>query len=94
MAEVECMTLEEYAYRMKAYALTRVDIEYDMHMQAWLNVQAGSTKKKGKETVPKFKDFKEFFDYEKQVQSVLGARKSTLTNQQKRMAEAAIRANK
>lgn len=94
MREVEDMTLREYLFRMKAHSLSRVDKERDMHLQAWLNVQASSTESKGNKTVPKFKTFKEFFDYEKRERSILGGSKeSNLTDRQRNLANLASRLN-
>jgi len=72
--DVNDVTLNEYQLLMKAYALKQVDKQYEMHMQAWVNQQAKATKQKGKKTVPYFKDFKQFFDYEAQVEQIMGKR--------------------
>ncbi|WP_052401166.1 hypothetical protein [Oceanobacillus jeddahense] len=81
--------------------MSQIDKQYDMHMQAWLNHQVTLTKNVGTEKKPKhepvFKDFKSFFDYEKEIQSLEGPskpNKSNLTNRQKRMVEAAKILNK
>ena len=59
------MTLFEHRIRMKAYQLSDIDRERDMHWQAWLNWQVQATKRSGKKIVPIYKNFKQFFDYEK-----------------------------
>lgn len=64
------MTLPEYLYRMKAYSLSRVDAEYDLHLQAWLNVQAGAKRMKGDKQVSVYKSFNDFFDYKKRVDGI------------------------
>ena len=64
-AEMNCMTMYEYRIRAKAYKLKRVDREHDMHLQAWLNLTAQSTKKSGKKVISVYKNFKDFFDYDK-----------------------------
>lgn len=94
MQEVECMTLREYLFRMKAHSLKRVDKEYDMHLNAWLHVQANSTEQKGKKTVPKYKTFKDFFDYTKRIESIEGEnQESNLTERQREMAKIASKIN-
>ena len=76
--------------RMKAVRLARIDKEYDMHMQAWLNHQVTGTKEQGKKHVPIFKDFKSFFDYEKAIKSVQDdSEKKRLTTKQKLLAKVA-----
>ena len=46
---------------MKAINFQIVDRQRELHMQAWLNVQAKATKQRGKKTVPYFKTFDDFF---------------------------------
>ena len=72
MQTIEEMTIKEYSWRIEAFNLSRIDQEYDMHMQAWLNHQATATKSKGKKTVSVYKSFKDFFDYEKRLLEVKG----------------------
>lgn len=88
------MTLAEYLFRMKAHALSRVDKERDMHLQALINRSANAREKKGNKEVYVYKNLEEFFDYEKRIASIEGAAKSTLSEQQKRMAEVASQVNK
>jgi len=72
MDVIECMTLDEYRLRMKAYQLTRVDREYFIYLQAWVNRDVQSEKKKGRKTEPYYKLFKDFFDYEKRMRTIDG----------------------
>lgn len=88
------MTFPEYLYRMKAHSLSRVDKEYDLHLQAWLNEQVGATKKQGKNSVPLYKNFKDFFDYNKAIETIKGAESSSLSDEHKRMARIAANLNK
>ena len=46
--EVDRLTIAEYELLMKATELREADIDYRLHMQAFLNVQAGAKKKAGK----------------------------------------------
>lgn len=88
------MTFAEYLYRFKAHGLSRVDAEYDMHLSAWLNQQAGATKTQGDKTISVYKSFKDFFDYEKRIREVDNPKPKKLNNQHKRMARLAAQANK
>lgn len=86
------MTLYEYEAKMKAYRLSQVDKEQDMHMQAWLNHLVTATKEQGKKTVPVFKEFKEFFDYDKRLKEVEKPTKN-IDPHMKKLAQIAKRAN-
>ncbi|EOI00673.1 hypothetical protein UAY_01776 [Enterococcus moraviensis ATCC BAA-383] len=68
--EVESMTPYEYELRMFACQLRRLDQEFNAHMQAWTTRQIKATK--GKRQEPYYKDFKQFFDYEKREKELLG----------------------
>lgn len=74
--------------------MRRVDKELDMHRQAWLYHQAGGKKAQGKKTVPMYKTFKDFFDYDKEVARVEGKPASSLSDKHRRMAQLAAQANK
>ena len=65
------LLLSEYQLRMKAYQLSRVDIEYELHLQARLNQQVQATKSKGKKTVAVFSTFNDFFNYEERVNEIV-----------------------
>ena len=65
------MLLSEYQLRMKAYQLSRVDREYELHLQAWLNQQAQATKSKGKKAVSVFGTFNDFFNYEERENEIV-----------------------
>lgn len=55
----------------RAYQLRELDALYDMHRQAWLNVQAGAMKKQGSnKLVPVYKNFSSFFDYESELKKL------------------------
>ena len=78
--------------RMKAYQLQRVDREYEMHLQAWLNHAVTATKEQGKKQIPVYKKFTDFYDYEKRIKEVT-QKKRKITPQMKRMARLALIAN-
>lgn len=84
---------------MKAFNLSRVDKEYDMHLQAWLNSQVDATKNIGSDKNPKeqrvFKKFDDFFNYKGRLSEVEGTKDSKqLNNHQKKLANIAVIANK
>lgn len=86
------MEFPEYLLRMKAYRLKRIDKEHDMHLQAWLNHQVTSTKEQGKKQVPIFRNFKEFFDYEKRIEEEIKPKQS-ISQKARMMARIASVAN-
>ena len=55
------ITLNQYFLMMRAVRLQLIDKQRDLHIGAWLNVQAKATKQRGKKTVPYFKTFDDFF---------------------------------
>jgi len=57
------MTLRHYFLTIKAVRLRLLDKERDLHVGAWLNVQAKATKQRGKKTIPYFRTFDEFFTH-------------------------------
>jgi len=77
---------------MKAFNLARVDKEYDMAMQAWLNHQVTATKTEGagksQKQVPIYKKFEDFFDYKKRLEEIEKPIRK-LNSKEKRMAKAA-----
>lgn len=89
MSEIEVLTLQEYLLKFKAFQLQRIDKEYDMHLQAWINQQAGSVKSQGDKQVPVFKSFRDFFDYEKRISEIIKPKSHILDSNKKRMARVA-----
>lgn len=65
-----------------------------MHMQAWLHNMAGATKEQGKKQVPVYKNYKQFFDYEKQLKEVEQPKKIEIAPKFKKMAHIAKEVNK
>lgn len=55
---------------MEAARLRQVDKDYRIHQQAFLNFAVKAEKKKGKKSEPVFKEFKQFFDYEKALKKI------------------------
>ena len=77
LEEVNKLTIPEYNLLMKSVELRRVDEEYRLHLQAFLNFKAKAKKKAGKDKLrPVYANFKKFFDYEKEVNRVLGKNKT------------------
>lgn len=89
------MTFPEYLYRMKAYNLSKIDKEYDMHLQAWINREINMKKQQGKNTVYVYKEFKDFFDYEKRLNEIEREKEeSNLTEHERSLAHIASSLNK
>lgn len=73
------MTIPEYNLLMQAVRLKQVDNDYRVHQQAYLNFAVKAEKKVGKSgSKPVYRDFKHFYDYEKEVEKV--TKKDTKTN--------------
>ncbi|MDL4842839.1 hypothetical protein [Aquibacillus rhizosphaerae] len=74
LADVEQMTLTEFHYKRYAREYKEIDEEYRMHKLAFLTRNASVTENTGTDKKPKeeyvFKNFKDFFDYEKALESV------------------------
>lgn len=92
MYTIETMSLYEYGVRMKAYTLKQIDEEYRDHWKAWLNARAKDMIRTGKDTVgPRYKDFRDFFDYRKALQGagerVESAREERLKTVARRVQE-------
>lgn len=60
---------------MKAVRLQQVDTDYRIHQLAYAIFVAKARKKSGKKEVPVFKNFKQFYDYEKEVKKALKEKK-------------------
>lgn len=78
---------------MKAFNLARIDKEYDIALQAWMNHQATATKTTGtgknQKTVSVYNGFNDFFDYEKKLKEVEQPNNRGLSEKEKRMARTA-----
>lgn len=72
LREINRMTIAEYSLRMKAYRLRRLDQEYHIAYQAWMNREIQATRKKGKSRYESvYKDFRSFFDFESREKEIL-----------------------
>ncbi len=70
-AEVDRLTIPEYNLLMEAVQLKQVDNDYRNHLQAFLNFAVKAEKKAGKgKTKPVYRKFKQFYDYEGEVQKI------------------------
>lgn len=65
--QIDRLTLPEYEMLINAYELAEVDRANMRHQQAWLTVSAGATKKDGR---PVYKKFKDFFDYDAELEKM------------------------
>ena len=70
-AEVDRLTMQEYSLLMEAVKLKEVDQDYRNHLQAFLNFAVKAEKKTGKnKSTPVYKKFKQFFNYEAEIEKV------------------------
>lgn len=77
--EIDRLTIPEYELQIKAYQLRSLDQQYNIHLQAWVNVMAGQTRK-GK---PLYRTFDKFFNYQKAEEKILGKDHSLAKDQDK-----------
>lgn len=63
--EIKRTPLKDIEVMMEAVRLREIDKTYHMHLGAWLGEVVKSKKKVGKNYKPYYKEFKDFFDYEK-----------------------------
>lgn len=64
------MTMQDYQLRIGNIRFEQLDKERDLYLQAYLNNRATATKKKGKDIVSAYPEFKDFFDYEKRLEEM------------------------
>lgn len=67
LATIEKMTLKEYNLRMRAYRLQQVDRMFERRDLAWAIVTAKLVDKEGNYI---YREFKDFFDYDKALRAV------------------------
>lgn len=75
--QVNNLTPYEYRLLMKAKELQMVDEEYRIHLQAYLNMSAQAKKRAGKKVKPVYTNFNKFFDYQKELDRVMGIKKKS-----------------
>lgn len=68
--EAKRSTLADVEVLMTAQNFRTVDLKFESAIKAWDNMRLKQTKKKGKKTVPLYTSFKEFFDYEKELERI------------------------
>lgn len=75
--QVNNITPYEYRLLMKSKKLQIVDKHYELHLQAYLNMAASARKQVGKKIKPVYTKFDKFFDYQKQLDRVMGIKKKS-----------------
>lgn len=76
--EVDRLTIAEYELLMKAAELREADLDYRLHMQAFLNVQAGAKKKAGKNKERLvYNRFDKFYDRKKEIDRIMKPKKKS-----------------
>lgn len=91
--EIEIMTVYEFNVRMLSFHLSELDKQQDLHMTAWLNQQVQATKGSGKGTKPYYKNFKDFFDYEKHQKEILNNKKDVEISDNSELSKLLMQAN-
>lgn len=77
LEQVNNITPYEYRLLMKSKELQIVDKQYEIHLQAYLNMSAKARKRVGKKLKPVYTKFDKFFDYQKQLDRVMGIKKKS-----------------
>lgn len=75
--QVNNITPYEYRLLMKSKELQIVDKQYEIHLQAYLNMSAQARRRVGKKMKPVYTKFDKFFDYQKQLERVMGIKKKS-----------------
>lgn len=75
--QVNNITPYEYRLLMKSKELQIVDKQYEIHLQAYLNMSAQARRRAGKKMKPVYTKFVKFFDYQKQLDRVMGIKKKS-----------------
>lgn len=75
--QVNNITPYEYRLLMKSKELQIVDKQYEIHLQAYLNMTARARRRAGKKLKPVYTKFDKFFDYQKQLDKVMGIKKKS-----------------
>ena len=70
MQEFDRLTIPELNLMSEALAYMQVDKQNDLHTLAFLTVAAGATKKRGNDIVPVYKEYTDFFNYEKELEEL------------------------
>lgn len=64
------LTIPEIELMSEALTLKTVDRQHELHQIAFLINVAGATKKSGNRSVPVYKKFSDFYNYEKELKKV------------------------
>ena len=65
--EVDDLTIHQYKIMKKALRFRQVDDEYAIHKLAYETFRASATKKQGRRETPVYRTFKQFYDYEHEL---------------------------
>lgn len=68
--QVDRLTPAQYNVMMEALELKMLDANFEAHRQAYLNFAVQAQKSSGKKMIPVFRNFRKFFDYEKELKNV------------------------
>lgn len=68
--QVDRLTVAQYNVMMEALELKMFDRNFEAHRQAYLDFAVRAERKTGKKTVPVYKKFQKFFDYERELENL------------------------
>lgn len=78
---------------MLAHRIKKQEITEELALQSWFNQSVQAVKKKGKEHVPKFESFDEFYDYETEFYRIFDEGYKKRSNKQPTLADLNRRIN-
>ena len=83
--EAKRTTLADLEVLMKAQSYRIVDEKYRSAIHSWDNMRLKQTRKKGNKTLPLYTNFKDFFDYEKELEKIDGYDRENIGKTDERM---------
>ena len=80
-------TVEQYVCYAHAYNISQCDKEYNAAVQAWFNQAVKATSGSAKKPTPKYRNFDDFFDRNKQFASLFSESKAKVQEKRLSLAE-------
>ena len=80
ISDIDKMTFNNYILLMRGKRLQLFDEDYKLYKLAFLNRQINLTKQQGKKEIYIYKTMKDFFDYEKEYNKLMGTKEDEFYN--------------
>ncbi len=92
--EAKRLTLADVEVLTQAATLRQVDMENNLHMQAWANQAVQSTKKVGSSKyVSSYRSYRDFYDYDRAIEEAWHGGKNKDKNNNSKLYELIKKAN-